>query len=78
MKGLFITAMASAATAIHANESSLDQSLQLLCRDDIVSWYLSKSSQRSSTVVSIEKNKAARERLETKSIFPPKIYIPPS
>jgi len=46
MKGIFITAMASAASAIHANENSLEPSLQLLCRDDIVSWYLSKSSQR--------------------------------
>ena len=46
MKGVFTPAMASAATAICKNESDLEQALQLLCRDDIVSWYLSKSSQR--------------------------------
>ena len=46
MKGIFTPAMASGATAICNNESSLEQALQLLCRDDIVSWYLSKSSQR--------------------------------
>jgi transformation/transcription domain-associated protein len=46
MKGIVTPAMASAATAICKNESNLEQALQLLCRDDIVSWYLSKSSQR--------------------------------
>lgn len=46
MKGVFTPAMASAATTICNNNDSLEQALQLLCRDDIVSWYLSKSSQR--------------------------------
>jgi transformation/transcription domain-associated protein len=44
MKGIFIPAMASGATAICSNEADLEQTLQLLFRDDIVSWYLSKSS----------------------------------
>jgi len=46
MKGIFVPAMASAATAICNHDNGLEQALQLLCRDDIVSWYLSKSSQR--------------------------------
>ena len=46
MKGIFAPAMASAAAAICANEQENEQSLQVLFRDDIVSWYLSKSSQR--------------------------------
>ena len=46
MNGIFIPAMTSAATSISKHDSSLEQALQLLCRDDIVSWYLSKSSQR--------------------------------
>ena len=45
-KGVFIPSMASAASAIHANEKDLKPALQLLFRDDIVSWYVSKSSQR--------------------------------
>jgi len=46
MRGTFIPAMASAASAINDHEENLEQPLQLLFRDDIVSWYLSKSSQR--------------------------------
>jgi transformation/transcription domain-associated protein len=37
LKGVFTPAMASAATAICANEADLEQTLQLLFRDDIVS-----------------------------------------
>jgi transformation/transcription domain-associated protein len=54
LDGVFTTTMASASTAICKSESEIEQALQLICRDDIVSWYLSKSSQREGTQRSIQ------------------------
>ncbi len=49
MKGIFKQALSSAASAICANGQNLQPALQLLSRDDIVAWYLSKSAQRDGT-----------------------------
>ena len=49
MKGIFKPALSSAASAICENRENLQPALQLLGRDDIVSWYLSKSAQRDGT-----------------------------
>ena len=46
LRGVFVPVMASAASAISHHENDIEPALQLLCRDDIVSWYLSKSAQR--------------------------------
>ena len=46
VNGVFVPVMASAATSIAQHENDIGPALQLLCRDDIVSWYLSKSAQR--------------------------------
>eukprot|EP00557_Chaetoceros_sp_GSL56_P001585 CAMPEP_0176500498 /NCGR_PEP_ID=MMETSP0200_2-20121128/13588_1 /TAXON_ID=947934 /ORGANISM="Chaetoceros sp., Strain GSL56" /LENGTH=4498 /DNA_ID=CAMNT_0017899179 /DNA_START=1114 /DNA_END=14610 /DNA_ORIENTATION=+ len=54
LDGVFTTAMASASTAISKSEKDIEQALQLICRDDIVSWYLSKSSQREGTQRTIQ------------------------
>ena len=47
--GLFVPAMASAAEAFASAEESLNPALCLILRDDIVSWYCSKSPPRSDT-----------------------------
>ena len=46
LRGVFVPVMASAASAICHHKKDIAPALQLLCRDDIVSWYLSKSAQR--------------------------------
>jgi len=46
MKGVFKPSLSSAASAISAYGQNIQPALHLLCRDDIISWYLSKSSQR--------------------------------
>jgi transformation/transcription domain-associated protein len=46
MKGIFKPSLSSAASAICADGQNLQPALQLLSRDDIVAWYLSKSAQR--------------------------------
>lgn len=62
MKGVFAPAMASGATAICSNEADLDQTLQLLFRDDIVSWYLSKSSGSQRPIYELERQLSDRVR----------------
>jgi phosphatidylinositol kinase/protein kinase (PI-3 family) len=49
MHGVFVPALCSAASAISAAENRLEAVFQLLIRDDIVSWYMSKASQREGT-----------------------------
>jgi len=46
MQGNFIPGLASAAMGICAHEKELDPIFHLLLRDDIVSWYTSKSHAR--------------------------------
>ena len=46
MQGVFKPSLSSAASAICANDQNLQSALHLLSRDDIISWYLSKSAQR--------------------------------
>ncbi len=63
MKGVFKPSLSSAASAICAHGQTLQPTLQLLCRDDIVSWYLSKSSQRDGhqrTTQDLERNLSDR------------------
>lgn len=62
LKGVFTPAMASAATAICANEADLEQTLQLLFRDDIVSWYISKSSGTQRPIHELERQLSDRVR----------------
>lgn len=47
LQGLFVPSMGIAAAALHAREDGLPSLLCLLLRDDIVHWYVSKSSARS-------------------------------
>jgi len=47
MEGRFIPTMSMAATAIKSNMEDIDAILRLLVRDDIVSWYTSKSMAKS-------------------------------
>lgn len=54
LSGVFIPAMASAASAILANQNDLDPALSLLFRDDIISWYVSKSAQREGSIRSTQ------------------------
>jgi len=54
LSGVFIPAMTSAASAILANQSDLDPALSLLFRDDIISWYVSKSAQREGSIRSTQ------------------------
>ena len=49
MNGIFKPSLSSAASAISADGQNLEPALQLLSRDDIVAWYLSKSAQRDGT-----------------------------
>lgn len=53
-QGVFVPALCSAAGAIHAAEGRLESIFQLLIRDDIVSWYMSKASQREGTQKPVE------------------------
>ena len=54
VQGVFVPALCSAASAIFAAESRLESVIQLLIRDDIVSWYMSKASQREGTQKPVE------------------------
>lgn len=47
MEGRFVPSMAMTATAIKANMEDIDAILRLLVRDDIMSWYFSKSMAKS-------------------------------
>jgi transformation/transcription domain-associated protein len=62
MKGIFTPAMVSGATAICSHEADLEQTLQLLFRDDIVSWYLSKSSGSQRPMHELERQLSDRVR----------------
>ena len=46
LQGSFVPALSSAALAVFAKKDEMDPILHLLLRDDIVSWYTSKSSPR--------------------------------
>ena len=46
LEGLFIPSFASISAAMHAKRSVLEPVLHLLLRDDIISWYTSKSTAR--------------------------------
>jgi phosphatidylinositol kinase/protein kinase (PI-3 family) len=54
IQGVFVPALCSAASAIYSAESRLESVFQLLIRDDIVSWYMSKASQREGTQKPVE------------------------
>jgi len=54
LNGVFIPAIASAASALCSKENQLESAFHLLMRDDIVAWYFSKSSQREGTQRSVE------------------------
>jgi transformation/transcription domain-associated protein len=49
MEGRFLPSMAMTATAIKSKMEDIDAILRLLLRDDIVSWYTSKSMAKSDT-----------------------------
>jgi len=46
LEGTFIPAFVSASSAMHAKRTSLEPILHLLLRDDIISWYTSKTQPR--------------------------------
>jgi len=45
--GIFVPAVSSAAMALSANERDLKPAISLLLRDDIISWYVMRSTPRS-------------------------------
>jgi transformation/transcription domain-associated protein len=49
MEGRFVPSVTMAANALRANMEDIDPVLRLLIRDDIISWYCSKSNAKSDT-----------------------------
>jgi transformation/transcription domain-associated protein len=67
--GVFIPSFASASAALNTCKDELTSTLQLLLRDDIVAWYVSKSAQREGSRSTLELEQQLTDRVAKNVAF---------